>query len=1779
MAGEGVRTKGAAAAEEPGGTEQAMGEQHPAKERRAAEGSRCVEVALSGGAPWGFTLRGGREHREPLLITKIEDGSKAAAMGKLQVGDEMVSINDVILTGFRQEAICLVKGSHKTLKIVVRRKGKMVDIVAQKIPSETEADVARSFLTKILRNSMRRNEPVSRPHSWHSTKFIDSQSEAAMMQLSSGGVCSSWHSRYHATSSSNDLSNTWDQTNLHRISDQFSSLGSMDSLDQPPPIYQHGRLSPAKSSNSMDHIAHHNKRDSAYSSFSTSSSTPDYTLSSSKSDNSSSTENMLNRMAHWEAGRPGNSRHGQSAPDPGGLEEKQGHLAPATANEEGASPRPDDQPGSRHYSSGRASFGPVWHVPEKRIVADSRVPRRASPPPPPPVRSDSFAATKVHEKAHACALADGSGTPRHPALNKPQLRGDWASEATERGEQRLVCASGRTSQPSSPYANDASPPALLDNSKQPNASKLQYSLSSTDVRFVQPSCSSCHQRQYSDESTFYHGDQGGLAFKAPSSTIYQGPQERPAESSQRRDQTQARPTKTNPGATPRLENSPSPDSTGPNRYFCITSRQPSHVATRPSRVKVECWDGHKGASYPSGPALGPVPRPLRYHPSPQLPPPELNGNSGPCRVEGGRSRTWASGDMAPKLSEDDQGAQRGSYGPGHGTYPCGQQAGYSDGGRCQPREPCWLGTEGGVICPDKTPMLHSLAQESRNLQANRADLSCRPPSSDVNPLVKQQRRSDRFATALRNEIQSKRAQLQKSKSAATLMGAAEVEEAAGSCQEESTANSSSSSDGSSSTSYKDDLKEAQARVLRATSFKRRDLGPAVIPPDRCAPAYTAPALAPATAKGPPSLLPGDPRLPARATTTGGHHLSRVGGRKRLTPEQKLRSYSEPDKINEVGLPDDAGPPQPGRAPPGSFADRRQFFEESSKTSHPAAAYSRPTPKPSPRPTLGETHWRQHGKTPWAEAEERHPGAEGRARASSLGLESGTAGPHGVTDPGESWLQGKMAAHPSGLPDRPTRAPDPSDGGASEHEAEPQRLGTFAEYQATWREQRKLSEARSSGRYHSADNILDQSCQEPVNPQYVHERSRSSPSTDFYLQDVLIEVRRQPEGFQKEMERTAPEAGRGRKSPSVRHLDSGSKENTSDGQTLPLEQNSEHNWSARNVQGSEHLSQESHEQPVTMLSGHHYPDTGEDQVETKPEPEGPQACPEDRAPSTNWATGEDLVWAEEKLAAANRRKGASLPKTDKYKRQEPSHSGLTAASEPTQAAPDQAWVGTAEAPTNGTDLPSGSAAGAGNGLQEPQLSGYTGDGDAVLEKAQLKEDDNKSSAFHFLPKTTMDVPRSPSPQFAPQRLTDRPPLTLEDDDLARIEKVTENNTTVKKVPIKIVRSESQTEKESRHNLLNNVDLIGFPDKEQPKTIGSCEHPYSLFAAYSRQEQEQDRVTESIAQTEVAASDSRGSEELSPVPSYVKTREKSVEDIKSEELAREIVDKDRSLADILYPNSKMKTTMDLMEGIFPKDDTFLEEAQQRRKLLPRSYSPKTTEEREEETMPIGVSLTTSSTYYSTSAPKAELLNKMKDMQQQMEEEEDSEDELNHDLTEKKQELIDSISKKLQVLREARESLQDDIQANNLLGDEVEAIVKEVCKPNEFDKFKMFIGDLDKVVNLLLSLSGRLARVENALNTLEDSTSPDERRTLTQKQKLLTRQHEDAKELKENLDRRERVVFDILSSYLTDEHLQDYEHFVKMKSALIIEQRELEDKIKLGEEQLKCLLESLPLDSKPK
>ncbi|XP_034020979.1 protein Shroom4 [Thalassophryne amazonica] len=208
---------------------------------------------------------------------------------------------------------------------------------------------------------------------------------------------------------------------------------------------------------------------------------------------------------------------------------------------------------------------------------------------------------------------------------------------------------------------------------------------------------------------------------------------------------------------------------------------------------------------------------------------------------------------------------------------------------------------------------------------------------------------------------------------------------------------------------------------------------------------------------------------------------------------------------------------------------------------------------------------------------------------------------------------------------------------------------------------------------------------------------------------------------------------------------------------------------------------------------------------------------------------------------------------------------------------------------------------------------------------------------------------------------------------------------------------------------------------------------------------------------------------------------------------------------------------------------------------------------------------SSYYSTSAARAQLLSHVKGFA-------DSRDE-DSELTYKKQ-LMESLRKKLGVLREAQRGLQDDIRANAQLGEEVEKMVVAVCRPNEVDKFRMFVGDLDKVVSLLVSLSARLLRVETTLDTLDPETEHHERLPLLEKKHQLMRQLSEAQDLKDHVDRREQAVSRVLARGLSAEQHRDYSHFVKMKAALLVEQRQLEDKIRLGEEQLRGLRESLGL-----
>ncbi|XP_054864630.1 protein Shroom2-like isoform X3 [Amphiprion ocellaris] len=1479
-------------------------------------------------------------------------------------------------------------------------RAKMVDVVSPRtMPSET--DVARSFLTKILRSSMRKNrfkgknDPGSRPHSWHSSKLTEEDSEPAGREATPAPV---WQPKHEARPK--ESATQGDQNTQHQLTNQFSSVKNMERLERPSYPYPPGRLSPTKYISSAEPLSGPvGKRDAGFSCFSSGSSPPVLDPST-PGRKGTSTENIFFKGLQSE----------------GPLQtERPRYLQPTLGNGGWEGSRAEDQPASRVSFAGRPSIGPVWQVPEKKKS-------QSPPPPPPPLHSDSFAATKVFPyseglsgpaKSHGRSAEKLTDTNNHNGLRSHQ---DKTSEA-------------RRSFNPLPTKDIHHPNTAADhNHNQLHPNKL-FSLSSNDVRQSHYTQLPAHQRQYSDESPFYLQTRTAPPTKTQSvGSYYRSLQDLPTNAFSRKQIRNSTASMTSFAANPNLE------SGRHNRYWQGLSKHSVQTAEHKAWPgKSEGWRGETEKPLWVNSNEAGFPNSMKTNvkakyclPQSQMPYCENKERNGHSHLGNGLQYDHQTSERSVQSRSPEDTVKRGE---GHSNdmkkHYSAHQSNDHKINTSRHQDP-WVPQEDNRISPLKTPLLHSLAQESRSLAERQpaASTTSVMPTQDPGDTMaasngKASRRSDRYATTLRKEIQQKRAQLQKSRSAATLTCDAEDEEA----EEWRSMETSTCSGVSFSNTYKDHLKEAQARVLQATSFQRRDLEPL------------------------------GPEAPVLKTN------GRIRGRKRFHLAKRTHSFSEPDKIDKVGVE--------GESQTGSFGERRKFFEAK-------PAFSRPVLK------LGQnlnTDLDETGKP-----KDRSPPREPEE-----------------TDP----------------------STDPSRLSPGQVLLEQQRLETFAEYQATWNKQKKSSEAKTQGRYHSAENILDAGAEEKAI--CVHERSRSSPSADFYTQNIPSPWR-DPQAQQSSLTSRGKAEGQLRCDPDhspqlVPSLprNDGLVPGLSDHRTKPDSGSPSH----------------------TTLS------SGPRSLSPSPGSELPAQPPQTKSllpPPRPHLGPETTSLSQEFLAGAQADPAALQP--------------------PSGSASDAQHHAAARASSSGPTLAS-----------SPRLSRTPGPdtskGGDESEEEKEKEPPPSCSSSPFptwtaaLTLPSADRVRSPSPQFAPLRLTDKPPaVSVQDESALRSENepappsVMEVSSPVRKVPVRIVHAESSSEREGRAYLPQSGDPDSvFQPPPQIPSLNTAERPASsLFSTYTRQ---------APAPTQEPGSPGA---------------QRSEEDAKREELARDIMGKDKSLVDILDQSGR-KTTMDLMEGLFPAEEQILEGAQQRRRASAGSRLPTSSPRREEEEVSssAAASLVPSSSYYNTSAPKAELLIKMKDMQEQLEDQ-DSEDELDVDLASKKQELISSLARKLEVLREARQSLQEDVEDNEALGREVEATVQRLCQANQLDKFRMFVGDLDKVVSLLLSLSGRLARVENALNSLEDEAPPEEKRTLTEKRKLLMRQHEDAKELKENLDRRERLVSGIMEAHLDAESLDDYRHFVKMKSALIIEQRKLEDKIKLGEEQLKCLVDSLPLEQRP-
>uniref|UniRef100_A0A673VCT0 Shroom family member 3 n=2 Tax=Suricata suricatta TaxID=37032 RepID=A0A673VCT0_SURSU len=1799
-----------------------------------------------------------------------------------------------------------------------------------------------------------------------------------MMQITPGTIGSPWPQRYHPSTSTSDLS-SYDHAYLRRSPDRCSSQGSMESLEPSggyPPCHL---LSPAKSTSSIDQLGHvHNKRDSAYSSFSTSSSILEYPPPGiSSRERSGSVDTTSARGGLLEGMRQADIRYVKTVYDPrrGVSAEYEVNSSALLLQGREARASADGQGYDKWHNvpRGKGAPPPSWsqQCPSSLETTPSNLPPKVAAPLP-PARSDSYVAFRQRERPNSWSSLDQKRFCRPQANTTGSLKSPFIEEQLH----TVLEKSPENSPPSKPkhnYSQKAQP-------GQPLLPTGIYPVPSLEPHFAQvpqPSVSgngmlypalakesgytaphgACDKMATFDENGNQNGSsRPGFAFYQPLEHESVSPVERKPETSAKCVSYKVHfpsvpeneeDTSLERQLTPLEGNSPHPNerkSTHSNKpysnYHKVGEDQRSSRASEP-------WEGDLHADhnanlqhrlereslgqYPSNnfgrtksafSSLQNIPENLRRQSSwePGRGAQEGYQEGGPtCVVHSkvedsgrkavpdhrvhmdrpvsylrpeARTSTLASFPSSDPRYEDPPspphqqtstlGGRRLSsssasplQGFQYGKPHCSVLEKVS---KIEQREQGSQRTPsagnsnyGQNYRPNRTvPTSNTLGKDFEETKGNiRFSESTEPIGSGEQHFKKEEPKLEEvtWQQLRRGADVGRGPQLQGSepprrathllRSQSTFQLFSETEEP-GWLEDRPSTPESPVLDAPFTRAYRNSIKDAQSRVLGATSFRRRDLElgtPAASRPWRPRPASAHVGLRSpeATASASPhtprerhSVTPaeGDPARPAPPAT-------RRGPRRRLTPEQKKRSYSEPEKMNEVGISEEAEQAPSSTQKKGlrfsesTVADRRRIFERDGKACS-TLSLSGPELKQFQQSALADYIQRKTGKRPSSAAgcgpQELGPLRE---RAQSTYLQPGPAAPEGpglasassfcsLREPSlqprrEASLLPAAAVGGMGESSRASRDRSSSFAGGRalgelrRGDQAPGELLAGANYgpKGTHRVDRTPEEpsswgaaARRAGKSMSAEDLLERS---DVLAIPVHVRSRSSPTADKKHQDVVLGENNGFGPVKDPSYLAGPEfrplscSERGHEDalllkhhPSLRWGGSGYK--AVGASSVPSE-----------CPGPlDHQRQASRTTPCPRLLP-----TGTQGHLTDPRAASltplssalPSPVPSSSQAATDQLTGRDCQTGQLPVppyapAVTHRSNGHSLVQPASPRGHEPNspEHGLEEATRkqvslPQRPAPPRVkWAHTVREGS----LPEESSSPDFANLkhyktqQTPPSSGSTLDSplgtpstpgrislriseSGLLASPPPREDDDdevfvKDVYPNAASSPTFELPPPPPPplsQDAPvNSLDDFPPppphalYEAEPDGEDHKEPCSSSSSKFAKVTV----AKERPVPGPVHSVGNQIPAsrsqtsIKGPEANEtnpPSTVGALPQ---LTGVLGKQP--------SPGQPSPIPSPVSGTQGLEKNVSS--GPQKTSEDIRTEALAKEIVHQDKSLADILDPDSRMKTTMDLMEGLFPRDVNLLTENSMKRKAMQRTVKCAGYEGKRNEDKEVVGMLVNCPAYYSVSAPKAELLNKIKDMPEEVNEEEEQ-----VDVNEKKAELIGSLTHKLETLQEAKGSLLMDIKLNNALGEEVEALISELCKPNEFDKYKMFIGDLDKVVNLLLSLSGRLARVENVLSGLGEEASNEERSSLNEKRKVLAGQHEDARELKENLDRRERVVLDILANYLSEEQLQDYQHFVKMKSTLLIEQRKLDDKIKLGQEQVKCLLESLPSDFTPK
>ncbi|KAM4536888.1 protein Shroom4 [Odontesthes bonariensis] len=1819
-----------------------------------------IQVQLSGGAPWGFTLKGGLEHGEPLIITKIEDGGKAAHCKKLKVGDELININGSALYGSRQEALILIKGSYRILKLTVRR----------------------------------RSVPLIRPHSWHLAKLselpllppppppsppplppclpsadsppLPPPPPPSAMQLHPGPYTLPWH----ATDNS-DLSMQWAQLpRPHSSTDRSSSLGSMESLDTPTPTAQ-----PYSDSHSspVDPTLFNNKRDSAYSSFSASSNTSDYATVPLRPGEACSMDNLLQSLGPASQSFPGDaSARGKAcgrAPDEAQMIE---YKSRSLTRPRSRPSRVKERPSSCCYEQERRGG-------DFQIVrnGDSGEGKKINPPQP-PTRKDSFRATRSRTNAASkrCTSA--------PIENS-------SVSHNEENKSRKTAESG--------IPNGFPAPEKGDRTDADDSNFIQRQ--SEEFRHIR--CDGSANKDYKLETA-------SESVTVPEVNINPAPDSLSAESSME-GSGQSNTTDSqikHSSAVLHRHSAPEKLLATQLQLLQFDSNDSSLEPSDPSSSSCSSHCSQSSSLHPTTE----VQEALNGHP----PPPAKWGGSrcstpGSVFLEGDAE----DGDSSERL--EGMSVNGRSLTPVHHHIPWGRSVSVpgeptgaiqdilsSDQLAVGDFQPLSTAASMDTLLEEQTASDRGRSAGKKEDGVQGEENKKRSDSSRNHR--RNRRRSERFATNLRNEIQRKKAQLQCSRGPGGLLCSGEtVQEEEGSdfCEDgtdpeqkkgakavfaspATPRESQTSAEVKTSNTSSDsncDVSETQSTAYTQNTSRSRSVQ--IVDPG--VPSFgvgirVVEEMAPAGKARrwrwtPEHKLQPEPDADRRCRVLGQRVLGVIGSRHGVCAftASSTSSYSRSSSCSRMEESDIL-----------PFADRMKFFEETCK----ATSVSNVSNMASYRQRKPACHPEQQARELGRHPSHRRYSYQGGLQQENVQLST------------------TVEARRQSVSTTRERQKEKEREEAREREEREERLKEE-------RQQEMERKARESEMEKLREIQREREREERVR-QWERERERELE------REKEMERAREKESLKKERERELKREGEKErelicyqecysiKEKNFQHEDGfqakpqmssyGPTQNqvprsafypvSPSAQLLDNQQPLHQGYTARSHTPTEtYHARQQETSKLDRKSSLTERDYSSWRRESRPPQSVNQPHPHqarwdsrradssvDRAghafapppaplslrgramsendlrfdssqrwsPSISAATSQILNEVEEGADGTTRGDAASSgrqnrkrtpppprpppPKWEQFHRRRASHHALLSSSCSSSAAPHAvpASFDTAErhysAHSSSYVPPSDTSRQRSYSLPPERQELAESCPRCSCSQAQTQERAFAHAPSNQNPAQFQDCSFTvapPSPMFS--RKAFRPVALPQSEREVPLRSEAAASLPPPPTLLPPERPTSSSPAMDVNHSPGQDRVTVKPHKPQPRARPGAEwertpsprvhsnavlengavcssETYLSQMDYERQrlrltrgfqDEEQQRIPEPGTESEAT---------LSPSPAHSLEAELDVpietdiDDFQEEELPAADLPITSEVPCFALPVTVLETDIDTLPdpeasppGRTRAESSSLEEELEvsgerlsLEELFPHSSEGESgteswrgvfqTVEHNTDSLDRRSGASSScSSYYSTSAAKAQLLSQMKDFSDSRERDEDDE------LTYKKQ-LMESLRKKLGVLREAQRGLQEDIRANSQLGDEVESMVVSVCKPNEVDKFRMFIGDLDKVVSLLLSLSGRLLRVETTLDTLDPDTEHHERLPLLEKKRQLMRQLSEAQDLKDHVDRREQAVSRVLARCLTPEQHRDYSHFVKMKAALLVEQRQLEDKIRLGEEQLRGLRESLGL-----